>query len=170
MILQGYCQLQPGNRLGKRWESISALGLGSTNDCGKPCTSWAGLNGRSSRPGESWINPTLRQTGWKRRCVAGNTNVIFGILEREFPSTLKSSSRQFEKLMGYIQTKTWKGSAYNLDAFLGYPFLKRFGKHHTINPSKMFVSRRRDKNQMNEIEGVGSYAKCILYHYWDVSK
>ncbi|GJL60090.1 MAG: hypothetical protein NPIRA03_29470 [Nitrospirales bacterium] len=43
-------------------------------------------------------------------------------------------------------------------------------KHHTINHSKAFVSRRQLKNHINGIKGFGSFAKHILYHYRGGSK
>lgn len=72
--------------------------------------------------------------------------------------------------MRHIQAKTRKGSGYYTDAFRGYQSLKRYGKHHTINHSKRFVSRSRVKNHITGIEGFWSYAKHILYHYRGVWK
>jgi transposase len=56
------------------------------------------------------------------------------------------------------------------DAIRGYESWKRYGKHHAITHSKIFVSRRRAKNHIDGIEGCWSYGKHILYYYRYVSK
>ncbi len=102
--------------------------------------------------------------------MAGKS-VVFGLLEREnlvYTKVVESISA--DELMQHIQAKTQKGAVYYTDAFRGYQSLKRYGKHHTINHSKTFVSRRRVKNHINRIEGSWSYAKRTLYHYRGVSK
>ena len=111
-----------------------------------------------------------RRKGKRGRAAAGKS-VVFGLLEREsrvYTKVVESVSA--EELMRHIQAKTRKGSVYYTDAFRGYQSLKRYGKHHTINHSKAFVSRRQPRNHINGIEGFWSYAKHILYHYRGVSK
>ena len=95
----------------------------------------------------------------------------WGLLERDsrvYTNVVESVGA--EELMRHIQAKTRKGSVYYTDAFRGYQSLKRYGKHHTINHSKAFVSRRQPKNHINGMEGFWSYAKHILYQYRGVSK
>ncbi len=97
--------------------------------------------------------------------------VVFGLLERDhhvYTKVVESGSA--EELMRHIQAKNRKGSIYYTDAFRGYQSLKPYGKHHTINHSKIFVSRRRVKNHINGIEGFWSKAKHILSHYQGVAK
>ncbi len=111
-----------------------------------------------------------RRKGKRGRAAAGKS-VVFGLLERDkrvYTKVVESVSA--EELMKHIQAKTRKGSVYFTDAFRGYQSLKRYGKHHTINHSKEFVSRRTPRNHMNGIEGFWSYAKHILYQYRGVSK
>ena len=110
-----------------------------------------------------------RRKGKRGRAAEGKS-VVFGLLERDgrvYTKVVESVSA--EELMQHIQAKTRKGSVYFTDAFRGYQSLKRYGKHHTVNHTKAFVSRRT-KNHINGIEGFGSYAKHILYHYRGVSK
>ncbi len=111
-----------------------------------------------------------RRKGNRGRAAAGKS-VVFGLLERDnrvYTKVVESVSA--EELMKHIQAKTRKGSVYFTDAFRGYQSLKRYGKHHTINHSNEFVSRRKPRNQINGLEGFWSYAKHILYQYRGVSK
>jgi transposase len=97
--------------------------------------------------------------------AAAGTSGVFGLLEREhrvYTKVVESVSA--EELMRHIQAKTRKGSVYYTDAFRGYQALNRYGKHHMINHSKRFVSRKPVKNHSNGIEGFWSDAKHILYH------
>lgn len=110
-----------------------------------------------------------RRKGKRGRAAAGKS-VVLGLLERDGRGYTKVvESVGAEELMQHIQAKTRKGSVYVTDAFRGYQSLKRYGKHHTVNHSKSLVDRRT-QNPSNGMEGCGSYAKHILYHYRGVSK
>lgn len=103
-----------------------------------------------------------RRKGDRGRAAAGKS-VVVGLLEREHRAYTKVvESVNAEELMRHIQAKTRKGSVYYTEAFRCFQSFKRYGKHHTSDHSKAFVSRRQPRNPINGIEGFWSYAKHIL--------
>ena len=88
--------------------------------------------------------------GGNRGRAAAGKNVVFWLLEREhrvYTKVVESVSA--EELIRHIQAKTRKGSVFFPEMFRGYQSLKRYGKHHTINYSKAFVSPRQPRNHIN---------------------
>jgi transposase len=105
----------------------------------------------------------------KRGRGSGGKSIVFGLLERDgrvYTRVVENVSAQ--ELLEIIRKKTRKGSVYYTDTFKSYNSLKRLGKHHRINHSKVFAFR--GKNHINGIEGFWSFAKHILYNYRGVSK
>lgn len=171
-ILQGFYQLQPAYRLAQDLGVDVKVVTRVYQRLREALFHLAELEGGKLK-GEIELDEAYfggKRKGKRGRAAAGKS-VVFGLLEREsrvYTKVVESVSA--DELMRHIQAKTRKGSVYYTDAFRGYQSLKRYGKHHTINHSKRFVSRGRVKNHINGIEGFWSYAKHILYHYRGVSK
>ena len=109
-----------------------------------------------------------RRKGKRGRGAAGKS-IVFGLLERDGRVYTKVVERvTADELMTHIRKYTRKGSVYYTDTFRSYNSLKRWGKHHRLNHSKVLAYR--NKNHINGIEGFWSFAKHILYNYRGVSK
>ena len=109
-----------------------------------------------------------RRKGMRGRAAAGKS-VVLGLLERDgIVYTRVVYDLTAENLMHIIRQKTRKGSVYHTDHFKSYNSLHQFGKHVTVNHSKVFVSSH--KHHINGIEGFWSYTKHKLYNYRGVSK
>ncbi len=163
-ILQGFYQLQPAYRLAQDLGVDVKVVTRVSQRLREALFHLAELEGGKLK-GEIELDEAYfggKRKGKRGRAAAGKS-VVFGLLEREsrvYTKVVESVSA--DELMRHIQAKTRKGSVYYTDAFRGYQSLKRYGKHHTINHSKRFVSRGRVKNHINGIEGFWSYAKHIL--------
>jgi len=98
-----------------------------------------------------------KRKGRRGRGAAGKS-VVLGLLERDGKVyTRVVYALDAPSLMEIIRKKTRKGSVYFTDSFRSYRSLKRFGKHLTVNHSRMFGRRgRKYHSHINGIEGFWS--------------